>query len=39
MELIKITTRVPKALKRKLLAQAKREGISLQELINNKLCN
>ena len=40
MELIKITTRVPRALKRKLIAEAKRKGISLQEHINNKLvCN
>jgi predicted HicB family RNase H-like nuclease len=37
MELTKITTRIPKALKRKLIAEAKRQNISLQELITNKL--
>jgi hypothetical protein len=36
MELTKITTRIPKALKRKLIAEAKRQNISLQELITNK---
>jgi len=37
MELIKITTRVPKGLKRKLVAEAKRADITLQDLINIKL--
>lgn len=38
MEYIKITTRIPKALKRKLIADVKKEGEkSLQELIIKKL--
>jgi predicted HicB family RNase H-like nuclease len=36
MELVKITTRIPKWLKRSLIAQAKKEK-SLQDLIIKKL--
>jgi len=37
MELVKITTRIPKALKRTLIAKAKKDSESLQALIVKKL--
>jgi predicted HicB family RNase H-like nuclease len=37
MELIKITTRIPKSLKRKLDAESKKAQLTLEQFITNKL--